>query len=147
MWCCKKILICHKKIGNRCFMNSILYYRGLFLFPTSACLSQPDSSVQVVGWFAAAAAVAAVKRWATVLLDHSYPSSMRDCQAYHIQLSRAPPYSTAACRTTETPQKWAFPAIALTRTWWNWFCTHCSFDYSLIRLVVQISDSDTMLNV
>lgn len=68
-------------------------------FPSSAsplCFMLADRSAEPGR--RAAAAAAAVKRWAAVLSDHSYPSSKSCLQANHMELSRPTARSTSGTR-------------------------------------------------
>lgn len=60
---------------------------------------QADRSAEPGG---RAAAAAAVKRWAAVLSDHSYPSSKSSLQANHMELSRPTPRSTSSTQQPHT---------------------------------------------
>lgn len=64
------------------------------------CYMQADRSAEPGG--RAAAAVAAVKRWAAVLSDHSYPSSKSSLQANHMELSRPIPRSANSTHSSRT---------------------------------------------
>lgn len=65
------------------------------------CFMQTDRSAEP-GGRAAAAVAAAVKRWAAVLSDHSYPSSKSSLQANHMELSRPTPRSTSSTQQLHT---------------------------------------------
>lgn len=77
-----------------CDIKRHLVQQGFLISASPSRLTQADCSAQLGG--RAAAVAAAVKRWATDLSDHSYPSSKRGLQANHTQLSRAPPRSTSS---------------------------------------------------
>lgn len=61
------------------------------------CFMQADRSAEPGG-----RAAAAVKRWAAVLSDHSYPSSKSSLQANHMELSRPTPRSTSSTQQPHT---------------------------------------------
>lgn len=108
---------CHSRT-HRCSMNEtvvtlngISYGRVFLISASPSCLAQADCSAQLGGRSAAAAAV---KRWATDLSDHSYPSSKRGLQANHTQLSRAPPCSTSSTQKHRDVTERSFPFLCTT---------------------------------